>query len=105
MSASPEHGTGGPPDDHTHIFDNEQTRRNAAWYGAGVNSFGTYSFLSGLIVGPLAGFTTLIFSGDGGDAVTATVSAQLISTAVIGAYLGFRARTIVRTESVKVDPY
>lgn len=105
MSESSKHGRGGPKDDYKPFLDSEDARRNAAWYEAGVNSFGTYSFLSGLIVSPLAGFTTLIFSGDGARAVVAVLIAQILSTALVSTYLGFRARTVVRTVTVQVAPF
>lgn len=89
----------------TPVFDSEEVRRNAAWFAAGANKATTYSFIACLFVGPVVGYGSTFFGIGTLEVVNSITVGMLLAHAGIGQYLAFKARTVVRTETVKVDPF
>ncbi len=93
------------PETHNPLHDTESIKTNAAWFAAGSGAFGSYLFVTIIVVGGLTSLVAAIFHLDAGTAVAGMTSILLVSIAVIAFYLDARSRTIARTQSVQVDRF
>jgi hypothetical protein len=91
------------PDETCPQFDSESVRVRAAWYGAGVNAFAQIVFVATLLVGAAWALLVAMFDISASEAVISFAVFQLLLYAGVGMYLGFRSRSIARTERVQVD--
>lgn len=85
--------------------DSEETRRNAAWFKAGADAFGSYSFAITVIIGAVSSLVAAIFHLETITAIAGVIGAQLVSLATVNLMLGIRSRTIARNESLQIDRF
>jgi hypothetical protein len=92
-------------DSRRYVLDSEDVRRNAAWFAAGAGAFASYSFVACIVTVPVVGFGSALLGADAAGIVSSITVGMLMVHALILQCLGFKARRVARTESVKVDPF
>lgn len=87
------------------VLDSEAVGRNAAWFAAGVGAATSYSFIACLVFGPVIGYGSAFLSADAGEVVSSITAGMLVLHGIIGQYLKFKSRTVVKNETVIIDPF
>lgn len=82
----------------------QQTKERRAYFRAGVNAFGTYSFIAGLAVGAVVALAGAVLGLSADFSVLAMAGAWTASSAAIGFWLSVTSDKVDRLE-VELDQF